>query len=91
MCIRDRNDGIIKTESVGRKNAEETLASVYQGTIRSKMAEFAPLLRYFHSAYALEDNAENRRIYRAEAYCPLYTDATGNIKNMKVQKHGFKQ
>ena len=28
------------------------LASVYQGTIRSKMAEFAPLLRYFHSAYA---------------------------------------
>ena len=55
------------------------LASVYQGTIRSKMAEFAPLLRYFHSAYALtltEDNAENRRIYRAEAYYPLYTDAT---------------
>ena len=29
------------------------IASVYQGTIRSKMAEFAPLLRYFHSAYAL--------------------------------------
>ena len=55
------------------------LASVYQGTIRSKMAEFAPLLRYFHSAYALtltEDNAENRRIYRAEAYCPLYADAS---------------
>ena len=24
-----------------------------QGTIRSKMAEFAPLLRYFRSAYAL--------------------------------------
>ena len=53
------------------------LASVYQGTIRSKMAEFAPLLRYFHSAYALtEDNEENRRIYRAEAYCPLYADAS---------------
>ena len=89
---------------------------MYQGTIRSKMAEFAPLLRYFRSAYALyasfkclagtqissfltlqpqsseirlfsrqtmeayrtyclKDNAENRRIYRAEAYCPLYTDA----------------
>ena len=29
------------------------VASVYQGTIRSKMAEFAPLLRYFRSAYAL--------------------------------------
>ena len=25
------------------------LASVYQGTIRSKMAESPPLLRYFHS------------------------------------------
>ena len=29
------------------------VASVYQGTIRSKMAEFAPLLRYFRSAYVL--------------------------------------
>ena len=28
--------------------------------------------------YCLKDNAENRRIYRAEAYCPLYTDATLN-------------
>ena len=82
------------------------------------MVEFVPLLRYFHSAYALyasfkclagtgeqfifdsatstlgnspvfkaddggvrgrtptENNAENRRIYRAEAYCPLYIDAS---------------
>ena len=24
---------------------------MYQGTTRSKMAEFVPLLRYFHSAY----------------------------------------
>ena len=87
-----------------------------KGQYGQKMAEFAPLLRYFHSAYSLyasfkclagpqisslltlrpqpskirlfsrqtmeaywtyclKDNAENRRIYRAEAYCPLYTDA----------------
>ena len=30
---------------------ERIIASVYQGTTRSKMAEFVPLLRYFHSAY----------------------------------------
>ncbi len=36
-----------------RENPEIIIASVYQGTIRSKMAESPPLLRYFRSAYAL--------------------------------------
>ena len=33
--------------------SEFILVLVYKGAIRSKMAEFVPLLCYFHSAYAL--------------------------------------
>ena len=37
-------------------NPLHMIASVYKGAIRSKTAEFVPLLRYFHSAYALTEN-----------------------------------
>ncbi len=61
---------------------------MYQGTIRSKMTESPPLLRYFHSAYALYASFKCLAGTRDQLIFDSATSALGNSSVFKADDEG---